>query len=263
MIHCVAIDDEPIALTVIAAHCKRLGGIDLKCFTSPAEGMACVNQTLPDIVFLDIELSSADGVKLAGSMPAGVCVVFTTAHSHYALDGFDVDAVDFLHKPIFYPRFCRAVSKARVLIEARRRCATCGPTITLMVEYKTVVVSVSDITHIEAMDNYVKVYRTSGPTVVSQISMKAVSALLPPDDFVRVHRSFIVSLSAVVGFTSRRVYLASSGVSIPVGRTYSRAVLKRLGQTLGPRLGQQASSSPNSGGASPTSAGGAGRQEEG
>ena len=119
MIKCVAIDDEPIALSIIQEYCRRLGNIELQCFTSPIEGMACVKETYPDIVFLDIELNSHNGVELAKDISKDTCIIFTTAFSQYALDGFNVDAVDFMHKPIFYPRFEHAVQKALRLINAR------------------------------------------------------------------------------------------------------------------------------------------------
>lgn len=111
MIKCVAMDDEPIALKIIQEYCKRFGDIELQCFTSPIEGMACVMDTHPDIVFLDIEMNSHNGVELAKEIPEETCIIFTTAYSQYALDGFNVDAVDFLHKPIFYPRFEHAMQK--------------------------------------------------------------------------------------------------------------------------------------------------------
>ena len=101
MIKCVAIDDEPIALDILREYCRRYGDMELQCFTSPVHGMECVRATLPDIVFLDIEMQSHNGIDLARELPAGTCLIFTTAFSQYALDGFNVDAVDFLHKPIF------------------------------------------------------------------------------------------------------------------------------------------------------------------
>ena len=116
MIKCVAIDDEPIALSIIKEYCNRYGDIDLECFTSPVAGMECVRTSRPDIVFLDIEMNSHNGVELAKELPENTCLIFTTAYASYALDGFNVDAVDFLHKPIFYPRFEKAMEKAKKYI---------------------------------------------------------------------------------------------------------------------------------------------------
>ncbi|MBD5309606.1 MAG: response regulator transcription factor [Bacteroides sp.] len=223
MIKCVAIDDEPIALSIIQEYCRRYGEIDLQCFTSPIEGMACVKATHPDIVFIDIEMNSHNGLQLAKEMPEGTCIIFTTAYSQYALDGFNVDAVDFLHKPFFYPRFEHAMKKAIVLLNARGSNGKRQDTITLKVEYKTVVVDVDDISYIEAMDNYVKVYRYGLPTIISQITMKEMEALLPSDRFIRVHRSFIVSLRGIEKFSNRQIFLKNIDSHIPVGRTYTEA----------------------------------------
>ena len=223
MIRCVAIDDEPIALSIIQEYCKRFGSIELQCFTSPIEGMACVKETYPDIVFLDIEMNSHNGVELAKEMPEDTCIIFTTAYSQYALEGFNVDAVDFLHKPVFYPRFEHAMQKALILVNAKSGQIKRRDTITLKVEYKTVVIDVDDILYVEAMDNYVKVYRSGLPTVISQITMKEMETLLPSDRFIRVHRSFIVSLHAIEKFSNRRIFLKNYDNYIPVGRTYTEA----------------------------------------
>ena len=223
MIKCVAIDDEPIALSIIQEYCRRFGNIELQCFTSPIEGMVCVKETYPDIVFLDIEMNSHNGVELAKEMPEDTCIIFTTAYSQYALEGFNVDAVDFLHKPVFYPRFEHAMQKALILVNAKSGQIKRRDTITLKVEYKTVVIDVDDISYVEAMDNYVKVYRSGLPTVISQITMKEMETLLPSDRFIRVHRSFIVSLHAIEKFSNRRIFLKNYDNYIPVGRTYTEA----------------------------------------
>ncbi|MDE6563316.1 MAG: LytTR family DNA-binding domain-containing protein [Muribaculaceae bacterium] len=223
MIKCVAIDDEPIALSILQEYCRRYGDIDLQCFTSPIKGMACVKSTLPDIVFLDIEMNSHNGVELAKEMPEETCIIFTTAYSQYALDGFNVDAVDFLHKPVFYPRFEHAMQKALIMVNSKRGQREKRNTITLKAEYKTIVIDVNDISYIEAMDNYVKVFRRGLTTIVSQITMKEMESLLPPDSFIRVHRSFIVGLDAIEKFSNRQIFLKNYDRYIPIGRTYNEA----------------------------------------
>lgn len=221
MIKCVAIDDEPIALSIIQEHCRRYGDIDLECFTSPVAGMDCVNSTSPDIVFLDIEMNSHNGLELARQLPEGTCLIFTTAYSQYALDGFNVDAVDFLHKPIFYARFERAMEKAVRWLDSRipEKNQRNG-VITLKAEHKNVVISLDYVIFIEAMDNYVKVMRRKLPMVLSQITMKEMEAILPSDRFVRVHRSYIVSLDAIDRFSNRKIYFRDSDRFVPVGRKY-------------------------------------------
>ncbi len=219
MIKCIAIDDEPIALSIIQEYCKNYGEVDLETYTSPIAGMERIKSVCPDIVFLDIEMNSHNGVTLARELPAGTCLIFTTAYSQYALDGFNVDAIDFLHKPIFYPRFERAMEKAIKWL-GRKEDKPQREIITLKVEHKNVVVDIDDITFIEAMDNYVKVFRRGLPMVLSQITMKDMESILPADRFNRVHRSFIVSLNAIDKFSNRKIYLLNSDRTIPVGRKY-------------------------------------------
>lgn len=223
MIKCIAIDDEPIALSIIKEYCNRFGDIELECFTSPVEGMERVAQSAPDIVFLDIEMNSHNGLALARLLPGNTCLIFTTAYSQYALEGFNVDAVDFLHKPIFYPRFEQAMEKASRWLDRKddnRRHAK----ITLKVEHKNVVVDVCDITHIEAMDNYIKLFRRNMPMILSQITMKEMESMLPADCFFRAHRSYIVALDAVERFSNRKIYIHNLANPIPVGRKYYESV---------------------------------------
>lgn len=222
MIKCVAIDDEPIALSIIQEYCNRYGDIELKCFTSPIAGMDYIKEIIPDIVFLDIEMNSHNGVTLAKELPEGSCLIFTTAYADYALDGFNVDAVDFLHKPIFYPRFEKAIAKAGIFIQHKRPGPSTG-CITLKADHKNVVVNLNDVIVIEAMDNYVKIFRKDMPTVVSQITMKEIEAMLPDDCFVRIHRSFIISIPFIEKFSNRTVYLHNFPRPIPAGRKYITA----------------------------------------
>lgn len=219
MIKCIAIDDEPIALSIIREHCTRHGDIDLETYTSPIAGMERIKAVAPDIVLLDIEMNSHNGLILARELPAETCLIFTTAYSQYALEGFNVDAIDFLHKPIFYPRFQRAMEKAIKWLD-KKEDRPQRETITLKVEHKNVVVDIDDILFIEAMDNYVKVFRRGLPMVLSQITMKEMESILPAGRFNRVHRSFIVSLNAIDKFSNRKIYLLNSDRTIPVGRKY-------------------------------------------
>lgn len=222
MIKCVAIDDEPIAVSIIQEYCNRHGGIELKCFTSPIAGMDYIRKNRPDIVFLDIEMNSHNGVTLAKELPEGTCLIFTTAFANYALDGFNVDAVDFLHKPIFYSRFEKAMAKARIFIQHKDPESATGY-ITLKADHKNVVVNLNDVIVIAAMDNYVKICRKDMPAVVSQITMKEIEAMLPDDFFVRIHRSFIISIPFIEKYSNRTVYLHNFPHPIPVGRKYITA----------------------------------------
>ncbi len=231
MIKCVAIDDEPIALNIIREYCQRYGDIDIKCFTSPLAGMECIKATNPDIVFLDIEMNSHNGLELAKELPSSTCLIFTTAYSEYALEAFNVNAVDYLHKPIFYSRFEKAMEKAKRYMNPTEKSAAQIETITLRADYKNVVISLKDIILVEAMDNYVKIYLKDKPTVIPQITMKEIEAMLPQEEFVRIHRSFIIAVKQIERFSNRTIYLRNFPRPIPAGRKYID-IYKNLTQHL-------------------------------
>ncbi len=220
---CVAIDDEPIALSILSEYCNRHGGLTLQTFTSPSEGLEYVLASPPDILFLDIEMNSRNGLQLASELPPGICLIFTTAYQQYALDGFNLDAVDFLHKPIFFPRFEQAIAKAVRRLN-RPDADTHSEAITLKVEHRTVLIRPEEILYIEAMDNYVKVFRLNQPTILSQITMKEMMAKLPSKDFARVHRSYIVALKGITGYACRRLTLRGTTQEIPIGRKYADTI---------------------------------------
>ena len=160
-IRCIAIDDEPMALLVIEQFCRRKGGLSLETFSEPHVGLETIRRTRPELVFLDIRMNGMDGLEVAQALPKGCCLIFTTAYAQYALDGFDLDAVDFLHKPFAYERFVRAVDKALRRIEARAK-SDRTETVTLKQEYNNVVIPVDEILYLEAMENYTKVHRRNG-----------------------------------------------------------------------------------------------------
>lgn len=217
---CVAIDDEPIALSIIKEYCQRYGNIDLHTFTSPVEGMEKIKEYNPDVVFLDIEMNSHNGIDLAKQLQKNICVIFTTAYSQYALDGFNVDAVDFLHKPIFYPRFEQAMQKVKRFLSHADELHP-DSILTLKVEHQNVIVKLSEICYMEAMDNYIKIYRKNLQAVVTQMTMKEMESRLPKDKFIRLHRSYIVPIYDIEKYSTGQIYLRDIPQSIPIGRKYS------------------------------------------
>lgn len=226
-VRCIAIDDEPMALLVIEQFCRRKGGLSLETFSEPHVGLEAIRRTRPELVFLDIRMNGMDGLELAHALPKGCCLIFTTAYAQYALDGFDLDAVDFLHKPFAYERFVRAVDKALQWIDARVR-SDSAEVVTLKQEYNNVVVPVEEILYLEAMENYTKVHRRSGRYILSRTSLKRIVELLPADRFLRVHKSYVVALSQVAEYSHVQLRLKESPVVIPVGRTYVEAFLQRM-----------------------------------
>lgn len=221
---CIAIDDEPIALSIISRFCERKGGITLTSFADPHLGLKSIEETKPVLVFLDIEMNDVSGLAIAKSLPKDCHLIFTTAYANYALEGFELNAVDFLHKPFSYSRFERAVDKVQRIIEAKslkQDSSRLDRKIVVKVEYKSVAITLSEIVYIESMDNYVKIHRTFGRSIISQISLKNILGMLPCDEFTRIHKSYIASLSKVSSFTKRQIGLINDTITIPVGRIYA------------------------------------------
>ncbi|MBD5250612.1 MAG: response regulator transcription factor [Bacteroides sp.] len=226
-IKCVAIDDEPLALNIIETFCRRLGGIDLVTFSNPLEGLEYIKTERPHLVFLDIEMEPNDGLYIAARLPQETCFIFTTAYLHYALDGYDLDAVDYLHKPFAFSRFQAAFNKALRRI-GRQQLKAVGQNITVKQDYNNISIPVDDILYIEAMEGYSKIFRLSGGCVVTRMLLKKLSALLPPEDFVRIHRSFIVSKSKIKTYNRQEIVLVTDA-TIPIGRQYAADIMNLLG----------------------------------
>lgn len=221
---CIAIDDEPMALEIITSFCQRCGNIELLTFNNPVRGMEQVKRSRPDILFLDIEMGDLNGVELAKELPPGTLLVFTTAYAEYALDGFELNAVDFLHKPFSFNRFEKAIKKAVELHNLQRlsvQPSFADESITLKAEYKNVQIKLKDILYIESMDNYVRIHLTERQSLMSQTSLKSVQELLPAEKFIRVHKSFIVPVHRIASSTSKEITLYD-GTKIPVGRSFSK-----------------------------------------
>ncbi len=227
VIRCVAIDDEPLALEVIRKFCQRLGGMELVTFSNPKEGLAYIMDKRPDLAFLDIEMENVTGIAIASQLPPETCFIFTTAYLNYAMDGFELDAVDYLHKPFAFSRFETACRKAMRRILPVEQHKPSERSIVVKQEYNNVTIALSDILYIMAMEGYVKIYRENGVCTVSRVILKNIGRQLPESEFLRIHRSFIVSRSKIKSFNKREVELIS-GVVLPIGRQYAADVAALL-----------------------------------
>lgn len=223
-IYCIAIDDEPLALLVIEQFCKRMGGLELKTFNDSGVGLDAIKHLKPQIVFLDIEMEGVNGIEIAHQLPAGCCLIFTTAHAQYALDGFELNAVDFLHKPFSYERFERAIQKSIVLLEK-----TCDEMITVKQEYNNITIPVNKILYVETMENYIRIFLTDGNCVMSRMSLKTLQEILSPQRFIRIHRSFLVAKNQILSFSKKEICLSvKDKKTLPIGRLYVNEVCREL-----------------------------------
>ena len=220
---CVAIDDEPMALEVIKNFCARMDDMELETFTNPLVGIEHVKRIRPELLFLDVMMGNVSGVNLARELPQGTFLVFTTAYAQFAVDGFDLNAVDFLHKPFSFSRFQKAVSKVQQAIRLINYSAAPpleGEEITVKVEYKNVKIQLSSILYIQAMDNYVKIFTVDSRPVLTQMSMKSLETMLPESDFLRIHKSYIVPRHRIESYSRTQLTLIG-GTTIPIGRAYA------------------------------------------
>ena len=222
VIKCAAIDDELLALDIIEKFCQRVGNVELKKFSNPMTGLEWIKESAPDIVFLDIEMEGMNGISIASQLPENTCFIFTTAYLKYALDGFDLDAVDYLHKPFSFNRFQIAFSKALRRI-GRQQLQTTSQCITVKQDYNNISIPIDDILYIEAVEGYSKIHRISGDYIMSRILLKNLYALLPHDIFLRIHRSFIVSKSKIKSFSKQEIVI-SNGSTLPIGRQYASEI---------------------------------------
>lgn len=230
-IKCVAIDDEPLALEVIRKFCQRIGGIDLLVCSDPVAGLEIIQREKPAVVFLDIEMENVTGLDIASRLPSGTCFIFTTAYLDYAVAGFELDAVDYLHKPFSFARFQTAVQKAMRRIGISDQAHDPERSILVKQEYNNVKIPLKDIIYIEAMEGYVKIYRENGICTMSRVILKNIGSQLPDNEFIRIHRSFMVAKSKINSFNKREVEL-NSGVVLPIGRQYANDVVGTLSRPV-------------------------------
>lgn len=220
MIHCIAIDDEPLALQLINEYCSKISFLKLeKTFTNTDEARAYLLANKVDLLFLDIQMPDINGMQFYKSLTEKPPVIFTTAYKDFAAEGFNVDAVDYLLKPFEYDRFLKACYKAKEYLEFLSTQELQLNSIFVKVNYEIMKINLKDIELIEALDDYIKIYIKPNP-VLTLMTLKSIQEKLPPRDFVRVHRSFIVPLARIEKFSKTKLW--ASGKEIPIGSSYSQ-----------------------------------------
>lgn len=231
MIRCVIIDDEPLALEISRNFIELIPQLQLiGSFTDAIEGVEFIRKQKPDILFLDIQMPDVNGIQLLRSLDINPVTVFTTAYSKYALDGFDLDAADYLLKPFSFDRFERAVQKAVGVYEQRIRQNKQKDNVDFFFvksEYQQVKINVADVRYMEGLDDYVKIHMKEGRPILTLMSLKNMLEKLAELPFQRVHRSFIVPLHQVKAVRNKKIILLD-GTEIPIGASYADEVNKWL-----------------------------------
>lgn len=227
-LRCCVVDDEPLASGLIASYISKTPFMELAGeFSSPKDAISTILEGEVDVVFLDINMPQLNGIEFAKIIPSSVRVIFTTAYDNYAVEGFRVNALDYLLKPISYDEFLAAGNRALQWAELSSRKQEHGQTapgqdhIIVKSEYKLVQIPIKDILYIEGLKDYVKIYTEGAEkSIMTLISMKALERSLPANKFMRVHRSYIVNLSKIKIIERNRIVFGKT--FIPVSESYKQ-----------------------------------------
>ncbi|MFD0793399.1 LytR/AlgR family response regulator transcription factor [Mucilaginibacter litoreus] len=227
MINAIAIDDEPVALDIIAAHAQKIPGLNLQAaFSSATEALTYFDTNTVDLIFLDINIPGLTGLEFAEIVRDRAQIIFTTAYADHALKGFDLAATDYLLKPINFTRFLQAYKQS----ELRLRQPDSKPAAyveTLLIKDGSIWVQIplSGILYIEAEDNYVSIVENNKRTL-TRITLNELQQKLPQGGFLRIHKSFIVPLSKIEKIERHQVTISS--MRIPLSRSYRDELFRRL-----------------------------------
>lgn len=228
-LQCIAIDDDELSLAILKRYCNKLPDISLnEVFNNPMEALVHLKNSKPDLVFLDIDMPEISGISIARKLKGQSMIIFTTSYKDFALEGFALDAIDFLLKPFDFERFYHAVAKAREYHEfqnLKQNREKEHDYIIIKEDYQNVKVNLSDILYIEALDNYVKIH-TRHRTYLTLKNLKAMADSLNSKNFMRVHKSYIVSLNQIDHFS--RDYIHINGSVIPIGRTFVKKFMQEI-----------------------------------
>lgn len=235
MMKCIIIDDEPLALELLEDFVSKIPNLELVSACSNAiEAVSILQNNKIDLIFLDIEMPEFTGIEFIKSLDVKPLFIFTTAYSHYAVEGFNLNAVDYLVKPIPFHRFLKAINRAQELFllkksENSSSIKTLGNPDFIFVksDYENIKLNFADIKYFEGLKDYIKIFSTSHKPILTLSNFKKIEEKLPKDLFIRVHRSYIVSLKYINSVQRNRILI--DGVRIPVGQNYKDEFLKKIG----------------------------------
>jgi two-component system, LytTR family, response regulator len=226
MITCIAIDDEPKALEVIERYCRKTGLVNLKAtFREPVKAIDFLQREKVDLIFLDINMPDISGMQLVQTLSPRPMIIFTTAYSNYGVESYDLNAVDYLLKPITFERFLVALNKVAALL-SKNIPVNDVETIFIKSGPQTYQVKLADILYLEKDGNYITVHLKDKHILIRE-NMSDIFDILPPADFLRVHKSYVVAIKHIVMIEVHQLII--NGKMIPIGSTYRESLRSRLG----------------------------------
>lgn len=235
MLRCIAIDDEPLALELLEDNISKVPYLQLAASCSnPVEAMKVLQEQTIDLIFLDIQMPGLTGLQFLQSLTQKPMAILITAYEKYALEGYNLDVVDYLVKPVSLDRFIKACNKAWELFQLRNK----GNTVTeaipdyifVNVDYSLLKIVLSDITWIEGLKDYIKIHlKSSSKPVITRMGMKAIEEELPVSQFVRIHKSYIISKKQITAVRKNSVFVGET--ELPVSENYRDVITLITGKT--------------------------------
>jgi len=235
-IRCIAIDDEPLALKQIGSYIAKTPFLETIALCSSAfEALRFIREGDIDLLFVDINMPDLNGLDFVKSLDRKIPVIFTTAYSEYAIEGFQVDALDYLLKPISYALFLKSANKAKAWFDAYSKPAEVLQAATdyifVKAEHRLIRIFLSDIKYIEGSNEYIIIHQIKEKPLTTLMRMKNIESMLPENLFMRVHRSFIVNLNQVKVIERNRI-IFDEKIYIPIGEQYKENFQKFLDKTF-------------------------------
>jgi DNA-binding LytR/AlgR family response regulator len=220
MIKAIALDDEPLSLDLIEAFCLQTNEVELiKKFTNPKEALKYLRKFRVDLIFLDINMPNLTGIEVLKEINQNTEAIFITAHSEYAVESYNLNAIDYLLKPFEFDRFLVAVKKVKTKFQIDK---TEEESIFVRSDYRLVKIYISEIQHIESSADYLTIVYKNQSKIVTRMTMIDMVALLPKSFFIRVHRSFILPISEMKMIRDKKIIL--DAIEIPIGLKYEKNV---------------------------------------
>lgn len=238
MIKCIAIDDEPLALELLADNISKIPFLQLVATCENAmEAMAILQQQPVDLIFLDIQMPGLTGIQFIQSMREKPMIILITAYEKFALEGYNLDVVDYLLKPVPVDRFIKACNKANELYQLKSKSKDNLPEISatyffVHADYSLLKIVFSDVLYIEGLKDYIKInLKSTAYPVITRMTMKLAEEQLPPAQFIRIHKSYIVSRQHITSVRKSSVFIGTN--ELPVGDNYPDALISIIGRTSG------------------------------
>jgi len=230
---CIAVDDEPLALALLQDNIRQVPGLELVASCSTAmEALKVLNEQEVDLIFLDIQMPGLTGLQLLQTLSVKPMVILITAYEKYALEGFNLDVIDYLVKPVPFERFLKACNKALDFFRLKKGVAAESQGwpdyFFVNAEYGLVKIVFSDIRLIEGLKDYLKIHMSDAKPLIIRMSLKSIEEKLPPGKFFRIHKSYIISVNHITTIRKNSVFLGE--LELPLSDLYKEDLMREIGQ---------------------------------